>query len=61
MKEKRISTCDPVSIELRGELVIVLQKRMHLSAVPPPLANKPLCIKYKREKWKEKNSKVCIF
>lgn len=37
----KLHTCDPVSIHCMGCPVRVFQKRMHLSAVPPPLAKRP--------------------
>ena len=39
--QTRLHTCEPVSTHPRGVLVTVFQKRMHRSAVPPPLASKP--------------------
>jgi hypothetical protein len=37
----RLHTCDPVSTLCKGCPVNVFQNRIHLSAVPPPLANSP--------------------
>jgi hypothetical protein len=37
----RLHTWDPVSMQLTGYSVWVFQKRMHLSAVPPPDASNP--------------------
>lgn len=43
MKLEVCYTWLPVSMQLRCELVVVFQKRMHRSAVPPPEASSP-CI-----------------
>ena len=37
----KYNTCEPVSINCKGWAVKVFQKRMVLSTVPPPEANKP--------------------
>ena len=37
----RLHTCEPVSTQLSAVSVVVFQKRIHRSAVPPPLANRP--------------------
>lgn len=39
--QARLHTCDPVSTHCRGWPVNVFQKRIHWSAVPPPLASRP--------------------
>jgi hypothetical protein len=37
----KLHTCEPVSMQLSGVFVVVFQKRMHRSAVPPPDARSP--------------------
>lgn len=41
LEKRRLQTCEPVLMWLISSICWVFQKRMHLSAVPPPLAKRP--------------------
>ena len=42
-EKTRLQTYEPVLIVCSGFMLMVSQKRMHWSAVPPPVASKPRC------------------
>lgn len=43
LENNKLQTYDPVSTDDISYIYSVFQKRMHLSAVPPPLDNNPCC------------------
>ena len=43
LKKTRLQTCEPVLMQFKLVRFTVSQNRMHWSAVPPPVASRPLC------------------